>query len=746
MDLAQQIQRWADFFAETPLQATGDKEKEEKKEKKESEFKKEILLYLQNLHSLLVSAPLTTQYLATRSSLPQRALALYYLHETLTDAELAEHLKLNKKRAADIRKKPSIADLVEAKTQDKPAHYGLTAPAKVQEEEALREWLRSLLDAEERDERLQQEREASLLEQGEGLPFIVGSLRPEIADQLRRGDCAVPVDFGELARFDPDLADFLLDHPADCLKAARLAFKSFDAPQSENIRFLVEGLPDSSQLSLREVRTRHVGQLVEAVTEPESISEVRPRCVLARFECPSCGNVLPVVQEDEKFKEPTSCACGRRGKFRVVERLLTDSAVVGLTQPLGEVLSGQGRRAQMRLLVDGVLASPERMKQITPGLPLRVVAYPVDLPVLLRTGGQSVRRDLALQAVSFAPVKDYSFSLQFTDEEIAEFRTAAQMEDFLTAFAETCFFRHHSDQHIKQAVALQLVRGRFETRKDEEGLNILLSGDPGTGKTRNFLRRAAELAPIARFVQATNSTQAGLLGSGSMKEQDSGRFVYEPGALPRAHRGLLVIDEIAALQPEETKALNEALEEGSITIDKATLHLTVPADVACLAAGNPKGGRFDLYNGVTAEALGIEPSTLDRFDLVYVLADVPDQERDRRVVDRMIAGPEAPRRWTDNWLRRFVLYARYAFRPVLRPEEAEELKRFYVGMRQSSTAGTLAISARQFRSLRALTLLSAKLHLRSETRPDDVRVATKLLEPMLRAFGFDLSNLQRWNG
>jgi len=40
----------------------------------------------------------------------------------------------------------------------------------------------------------------------------------------------------------------------------------------------------------------------------------------AKFECPSCGTILSVLQLEEKFREPTRCSCGRRGGFRILSK------------------------------------------------------------------------------------------------------------------------------------------------------------------------------------------------------------------------------------------------------------------------------------------------------------------------------------------------------------------------------------------------------------------------------------------
>ena len=45
----------------------------------------------------------------------------------------------------------------------------------------------------------------------------------------------------------------------------------------------------------------------------------------AKFECPSCGTVMAVLQLDNKFRQPTRCSCGRRGGFRVLSKELVEA-------------------------------------------------------------------------------------------------------------------------------------------------------------------------------------------------------------------------------------------------------------------------------------------------------------------------------------------------------------------------------------------------------------------------------------
>lgn len=48
------------------------------------------------------------------------------------------------------------------------------------------------------------------------------------------------------------------------------------------------------------------------------------RITNAKFECPSCGTVISVLQIVEKFRHPTRCSCGRRGGFKTLSKTVID--------------------------------------------------------------------------------------------------------------------------------------------------------------------------------------------------------------------------------------------------------------------------------------------------------------------------------------------------------------------------------------------------------------------------------------
>lgn len=52
----------------------------------------------------------------------------------------------------------------------------------------------------------------------------------------------------------------------------------------------------------------------------------------ARFECPSCGTIISVLQLSKKFREPSRCSCGRRGGFKNIDKEVVDAQDIVIMQ------------------------------------------------------------------------------------------------------------------------------------------------------------------------------------------------------------------------------------------------------------------------------------------------------------------------------------------------------------------------------------------------------------------------------
>ncbi len=180
--------------------------------------------------------------------------------------------------------------------------------------------------------------------------------------------------------------------------------------------------------------------------------------------------------------------------------------------------------------------------------------------------------------------------LEGTAEAIETGASAESVPEVVPEFAHVIGHRR-----VKRALALAVAGGH----------NVLMVGPPGSGKS--FLaRRIPALLPAPTREEILEVTQihsalgikkepgliqrrpfrsphhtvswAGLVGGGA---------IPKPGEITLAHRGVLFLDELPEFQRRALEALREPLEEGSITISRASATLCFPASFLLVAAMNP---------------------------------------------------------------------------------------------------------------------------------------------------------------
>jgi len=110
--------------------------------------------------------------------------------------------------------------------------------------------------------------------------------------------------------------------------------------------------------------------------------------------------------------------------------------------------------------------------------------------------------------------------------------------------------------------------------------------------------------------------------------------------LEMANRSLCAIDEFSKVSVQDQVALQEAMSIGTISIAKASIVATLPAQTSILAGGNPKLGRFDPYIPIR-EQVAIDEVLLSRFDLRFALRDIPNPELDERLAEKPNIGSKS---------------------------------------------------------------------------------------------------------
>ncbi len=576
--------------------------------------------------------------------------------------------------------------------------------------------------------------------------FIQLHAYPELLKNCSAGQTFLNLDFVELAKFDPELADDLLDQPEEVIKAAELCIGEFDLPSKpKNFKVRFKSLPGTQRIMVRDIRSKHLGRFLTMEGIVRQKSDVRPQVTSARFECPSCGNIISVLQLDTKFKDPTRCGCGRKGKFRLLSKELVDAQRIVLEES-PDMLEGGDQPKRMDVFLKQDLVSPLTDRKTNPGTKILINGIVKEIPIALREGGQSIRFDLLIEANYIEAMEEDMLEIAITKEEEEQILALAKDEKVYEKLRGSLAPSIYGHERTKEAIILQLIGGCQKHRKDGSktrgDLHILLIGDPGAGKSM-LLKRSQVVAPKSRFVTGKGATGAGLTASVVRDEFLKG-WALEAGALVLANRGFCMIDELDKMSREDRSAMHEALEQQTVSISKANIQATLRCETTVLAAANPKFGRFDPYE-LIAKQIDLPPTLINRFDLIFPIKDLPDEKQDARLANFILnlhkQSIKHEVELDTDILRKYIAYCRRNANPILSDEAIQEIQDYYVSMRNSGQEDggikAIPITARQLEALVRMAEASAKIRLDTEVRREDAKRSIDLLDHCLRQIGLD---------
>ncbi|MBU0666771.1 MAG: minichromosome maintenance protein MCM [Nanoarchaeota archaeon] len=576
--------------------------------------------------------------------------------------------------------------------------------------------------------------------------FLENNYYESILQTLQKGEESLIIDFPDLMKFNADLADNILETPEEILKVAQNALENLHIEgDTTKISVRFKHLPESQQIKIRHIRSKHINKFLQIEGIVRQKTDVRPQVTSARFECPSCGNIINILQLDSKFKEPTRCSCGRSGKFRMISKELVDAQKLVLEEA-PEDLSGGEQPKRLNIFLKKDLVSPITEKKTNPGGRIIVVGYIKEIPIILASGGKSTRFDLIDEANYVEPVQEDFSDLQISKKEIKEIKKLSEDPEIYEKLVNSIAPTIYGHEKVKEALLLQMMGGcrkKNTTGVSVRGdMHILLIGDPGSGKSQ-LLKRISNIAPKARFVSGKGASGVGLTAS-VVKDEFLRGWALEAGALVLANGGLCCIDELDKMSTEDRSAMHEALEQQTVTISKANIQATLRAETTVLAAANPKFGRFDPYE-LLAKQIELPSTLINRFDLIFPIRDIPDKVKDEKLASfilNMHLNPMSEKEDIEpELLKKYVAYARQQVFPKLSPVAMNEIKDFYVQMRNTAseegTIATIPISARQLEALIRLSEASARTRLSDKITKKDAQKAIELLYFCLSQIGVD---------
>ena len=337
------------------------------------------------------------------------------------------------------------------------------------------------------------------------------SNKKELGQGSKQGEKIVKIDFLGLQEHSPTIADRLIEKPEETLQMLELALSDLDwAPKEPRIR--LTSIAQQQIIKIRNIRAKHLGSMISIEGIVRQASEVRPQVTNAKFECPSCGTIISVLQLDKKFKEPSRCSCGRRGGFREISKDMVDAQRL-LIEEAPDSLTGGEQSKRMQVFLKEDLVEPKMEERTTPGSRVQVIGVLKEVSLPTPTGGMLTRFELSVEANNVVPMEESFDDLIISDEDERAIKELAAKPNIIEKIVKSIAPSIWGHEEVKKALALQLFGGVKKSRSDgtktRGDVHVLLVGDPGVAKSV-MLKFISGIAPKGRYVSGKSTSGAGL--------------------------------------------------------------------------------------------------------------------------------------------------------------------------------------------------------------------------------------------
>ncbi|MBI4176121.1 MAG: hypothetical protein HY518_02875 [Candidatus Aenigmarchaeota archaeon] len=312
------------------------------------------------------------------------------------------------------------------------------------------------------------------------------------------------VSFRDLYKFRPAIAELLADRPDDFFEAAGQAVEQIDLPAPVRVR--IADMPDV--VSVRDLRSRHVGKFIAVEGIVRRASEIRPEIMNTIWECAECGDSITQERKGSFIFKPMQCKCGSRKGFKETDKKMIDTRWITIEEPF-ELTEGE-RPSQVNIWLTEDLVSVEGRRMTEPGNRLRITGVLRDVP---KGKSFSAKLDFFLEANHATATEIGWEKIKITKKDEEDIRKLAADDNVYEILVDSLAPTLYGMREIKEAVIMQLFGGvqrimpdRTRTRGE---IHILLIGDPASGKSQ-LLKLVPQIVPRGKYVSGKGTTTAGL--------------------------------------------------------------------------------------------------------------------------------------------------------------------------------------------------------------------------------------------
>jgi len=542
--------------------------------------------------------------------------------------------------------------------------------------------------------------------------------------------------------------DEILDAFARAIKEdLQERFPQYAEKIKDEIRARIINFP--IQRSLRQINAEIINQMTSVSGMVVRSSEIKPLAKEIIYKCPIGHKTHMILLKGLSVNTPTKCSdpkCTQK-EFRIdpESSRFIDFQILRLQELPEDLPPGQlphyvdvsikqdlvdNARPGDRIILTGIVRIEQDQiagARTTSGLyRLRIDGNNIEF-----LGGRGIKSSRKTEREEVSPEEEKIIKSLSTNPDI--------YDRLVDSFAPHI----HGHSIIKEAILLLVVGSTQRLLQDgakiRGDINIFLVGDPGTAKSE-MLKFCARIAPRGLYTSGRGSTAAGL--TAAVVRDKTGIMMLEAGAVVLGDQGLVCIDEFDKMKPEDRSALHEVMEQQSASIAKGGIVATLNARTSILAAANPMYGKYDPFKNIT-ENVNLPIPLLTRFDLIFVVRDIPSKEKDTKIAKHIInlhspSGIETRSLIDVDILTKYLAYAK-RIEPVLTKDAEEKILEYYMKMRNVESEEMITVTPRQLEGLIRLATARARLLMKDQVEAEDAERAIFLIESMLRDAGVDVN-------
>jgi replicative DNA helicase Mcm len=571
----------------------------------------------------------------------------------------------------------------------------------------------------------------------------------------------IVVDYIDLDRNKPELTKLITDTPDDMFDAFNKAVYSilreihYDYAEEIKDKIKVRIGNYSVQKGLREINADVINKLISVPGMVVRTSEIKPLAKMIAYACLNCNTLNEAQLKGLALKKPMRCTqCSEKELEMDPEHsYFTDFQLVRIQELPEDLPAGQlphyvevtvmddlvdRCRPGDRVLLTGIVRiEQEQSLQVRTSLfRLRMEGNNIEF-----LGGILGNKDERTVDSKDERTVDRIVISREDEKRILALASMPDNYDKLIASFAPHIYGH---EVIKESILLLIVGS--VTKKLADGsnrrgdINIFLVGDPGTAKSE-MLKFAAKIAPRGLYTSGRGTTAAGL--TAAVIRDKSGIMMLEAGAVVLGDQGLVCIDEFDKIKSEDRSALHEVMEQQTCSVAKGGIVATLNARTSILSAANPKYGKYDPFRNITENVEPLPIPLLTRFDIIHVIRDSADTERDNRIASHILEihrdiEHAAQSAIEIDLFRKYLAYAKQ-IEPKLTPEAIDILRKYYLQMRNVDSEGMITATPRQLEGLVRLATARARLLLKDSVDTEDAERAIYLVSQMLETVGIDVN-------